>query len=434
MTEAGQSPTQSPTKAFGFGAPEKIDISNPSEINWSEAAKFSEERVKVIENVRLILKQEEEQFVGKERAFLENAIKFLETFQDKSHEFVEEEQKNIRGLKAELQSHSQQKQEAEQEVERVKGEIHTVEHKITAASTEQQKIISRIPELADLVNPVELGKNKIKDSNDVSNDFFRWAFQALYQGTRETYDWNSFKKTAFTSDKGKGFSLKLRTLDPRNLKREDFIVGKNVVERREDILKPLEPKGKENVSARRLVDYIYIITQIGDYQEQIAQDRQTLEERQTELAKKQATAEELASHLKPTEEKVTVSEHYIETLKQLHPTVHEFIEKIKARVNIQDQYVETIRGNIQEIDPMAQSVFQTKQGGHDDCEFEREAGNKVNQTEDDRAAAHEEEDFHGDAADDHERKSQKHAAPQIDLKESEFANSKKGSCESCAMF
>lgn len=60
---------------------------------------------------------------------------------------------------------------------------------------------------------------------------------------------------------------------------------------------------------------------------------------------------------------------------------------------------------------MAQSVFQTKQGeNHHDCEFERENGNKVPQTEDDRAQ--EEEDLHGDAVDAEGRRSQKHAAPQ----------------------
>ena len=72
--------------------------------------------------------------------------------------------------------------------------------------------------------------------------------------------------------------MKLRTLDPKNLKQEDFIIGKNAVERREEILKGFEPKGKENVAARRLVDYIYIVTQIGDHHDQIAKDRQTLEE------------------------------------------------------------------------------------------------------------------------------------------------------------
>ncbi len=68
----------------------------------------------------------------------------------------------------------------------------------------------------------------------------------------------------------------MKGLPPRKIRKDDFVFGKKIFERRDEILRDLEPKGKQNPSLRNLFSYIGLVVEIGSYYDQIDADRELL--------------------------------------------------------------------------------------------------------------------------------------------------------------
>lgn len=85
---------QANNQVFTLGTADRID-NGQTNINWSEAGKFSENRVQGIERLSNNLKKDEHDFIQKERQFLNGSLAFLESFSVANDDFIkQEEEKN----------------------------------------------------------------------------------------------------------------------------------------------------------------------------------------------------------------------------------------------------------------------------------------------------------------------------------------------------
>jgi len=254
----------------------------------------------------------------------------------------------------------------------------------------------------------------------------------------------NFKKQAFVKDKGQDFILRLKGINLQKLRKDDIIFGKSVLERRTEILADLDKKGKENVSLRYLFDYIGAAVEIGKYHEEAENDKVQLEEQERDLEKRMSELQRVNNAIQAIEEKQKVSRHYIDTLSKLRPLFNNCIDKTDERVKLQDQYQDSIKGNLQAFDTLTQSVqYRQAEQVNEDYDFngrnernEKPKENYYATPKEDEDRAQEEENFAGEQnfSHQHAKKVESKPVPATDLRESEFANSKKGSCESCAIF
>jgi chromosome segregation ATPase len=425
------------TATWDLAQPERIDASRSGNINWAEAAKFSEDRLKTVQTTSQTLKQEEEAFIKRERDFLENSIKFLETFTRANQDFVTQEQANIKKINEEIAAKRPELEKVNSSIEETRTVLRDIEGRTTQATEQQKTLSNRRKEIIETINPAELGEIKFKDFLDESNNVFKWVLQAIYKEPKDKYDWKNFKKQAFKTDKGKDFLLRLRGTVPNKLRKDDFVFGKAVVDRRAEILADLEPKGKENPSLRHLLDYIASIVDIGASHDLVEADRVQLEEQQKELEKKLADQQRINNIVSTLEEKVAASTYYIETLSRLRPLFQNCLGQTQDRISLQNNYLDSIRGNLNAVDAMTQSIQHkpVERTGYEPTIEQRQ--NVQSETGKEGRFADEEENFSGE-----QTQGQTHAkkvesrtpVPATDLRESEFANSKKGSCESCSIF
>jgi DNA repair exonuclease SbcCD ATPase subunit len=428
---------QRTTATWELTQPERIDATRHGNVNWSEAAKFSEERLKTLQNASQTLKQEEEAFIKRERDFLENSTRFLETFTKANQDFINQEQANIRKINEEIEAKRPELEKTNALIEETRTVLRDIEGRIIQATEQQKTLTNRRKEIAETINPAELGEIKFKDFIDESNNIFKWVLQAIYKESKEKYAWKDFKKQAFKADKGKDFLLRIKGVSIPKLRKDDFLFGKAIVEKRTEYLADLEPKGKENPSLRRLLDYIASIVDIGASHDQVEADKLQLEEQQKELEKKLADQQRITNVVSTLEEKVAASTYYIETLTRLRPLFQNCLGQTQDRIALQNNYLDSIRGNLDAVDAMTQSI-QSKPVDRQTYEPTIEQRQNVPyETVKEGQVPEEEENFTGEQA-----KSQTHPKkveartpiPATDLKESEFANSKKGSCESCGIF
>lgn len=439
--------SQAQTQSWELGQPERIDA-NRANINWSEAAKFSEDRLKALQTIAATFSKEEEPFILKERSFLEGSVKFLDTFSKALNEFVRQEEENIAKIRAEMQRHSPEQNQNDQAISEMKNALADIERHIHTTEEAQRSTAQRKRELADQINPAELSKIKFKDFQDDSNNIFKWCLQVVYKESQSAYAWDNFKKQVFTKDKGVDFLDRLRGLGLQKLRKDDFVFTKTVVDHKDAYLADLEPKGKQNQSLRNLLGYMEVVVQYGNYHDQIEGDKQALEEKQREFEKKSVEFQKVSGMFKMLEQKVTDSVYYVETLNKLKPQFTHHIEDIRERIELQNQYLSSVKGNAGAVETLAQSQAQKSphrsptKDSDAERQFHQEGKDLTRQAESlerakyDNERAHEEENFEGEQAfsDPHGKKVESRNVPTTDLKESEFANSKKGSCESCSMF
>lgn len=441
-------------KSWEFAQPERIDLTR-SNSSWTEAARFSEDRLKTLQHIVQTLKQEEEPFITKERNFLDSSVKFLETFSKAITDFVKQEEENIKKIKEEIQKYHPEQAKNDKAVAEMKGAITEIERQIQAADNHQREAVQKKRQIVDQISPAELAKITFKDFQDESNDIFIWVLQSVYKEPKASYEWGNFKKQVFTKDKGVDFMARLRGLNMLKLKKDDFVFAKHVAEKKAAYLADLEKKGKPNNSLRQLMELIEVVSQVGHYHEESENDKAALEEKQKEFEKKSVEFEKLSALVKCLEQKVADSNYYIETLNRLKPSFTHNINAAKERLELQTQYLASLGGNTQAVESMAQSTKspqksptknETPSGLNDEQRQLSYADKKqtpqhngtdrnerVNQYDE---KAQEEENFEGEQAfsDPHSRKVESRAHQTTDLRESDFANKKTGSCESCSMF
>jgi hypothetical protein len=436
-------------QTWDLAEPERIDPTRQPNISWSEAAKFSDERVKIIQNISENLKQEEEGFIKNERNFLENAIKFLQNFTKANQDFVNQEEQNISRIQEEIQKNRDDQQKFENLIRESQRTIEDTKRKIEKDNEEQRVLSTKRKEIADKIEPNELSSIKFKDFLDTSNDVFRWVLQAVYNESKANYAWTNFKKQVFVKDKGADFILRLKGINLQRLRKDDVIFGKSVLDRKTEILADLERKGKENVSLRALFDYIAAAVDVGKFHEEGEADKLQLDEQEKDLEKKVSDLHKVNNVVQMLEEKIRISRHYIDTLTRLRPLFNNVIDKTQERIEFQDQYQASVKGNAQALDTLTQSVVQNKQNVEQQIVEDFEVNGRNERVEkpkennyyatpkEDEDRAQEEEQFAGEQnfSHQHTRKVEsRNPVPATDLKESEFANSKKGSCESCNIF
>lgn len=425
---------------WDLAQPEKIDAAaHHDKVNWAEAAKFSEDRLKALQTVSTNLKQEEEAFVKREKVFLENSIKFLETFTKANQDFITQEQANIKRINEEVEAKRPELDKINASTEETRAVIRDIEARILQATESQKMLATRRKDIVELIQPKQLGDITFKDFMAPGNDVFKWVLVTIYKETTDKYDWKNFKKQAFKTDKGKDFLDRLRGTNPSKLRKDDFVLGKALIDRRAELQAELEPKGKENASLRALFDYIANIVEVGASHDQVEADKVQLEEQQKELEKKLADHTRVNNIVSTLEEKVAASTYYIDTLNRLKPLFSNCLGSTQDRITIQNSYLNAVGGNLGAVETMAQSI-QNKPAERQ-ATYEPVIEKKATQqtpVETAKAAKVEEEEegFGGEkiSTTAQPKKVESKNVPATDLKESEFANSKKGSCESCGIF
>jgi len=380
-------------------------------------------------------------------------------------------------------------------------------------------LLQRKKNIVDSISIKEIGNLKFKDFQVESHNIFRWVLQVVYKESTSQYYWPNFKKQALEKDKGTDFIARLKGLPLTKLRKDDFSLSKQVLEHRDAYLAELEKKDKPIPSLRSLFDYISIVNEAGDALEVVDHCKVQIEEKEVEASQHVAEKVRLNNLLSVLEGKLQASKYYISRLENLTPLFQRIATSTQNRSNLQNQYVNVIRGDSSALQHLVnqgatatasnvrqQPTTNTEQSYNQrrslpqnvisDQQYQQERAvashphlDQENQESVD-VKKHQQQSYHGEGEESDQgsqanvdvvvnnskRGSQaqsqaqsqahskaqskansqayidathtggitghptaggektKYPVPSTDLKESEFANSKKGSCESCNIF
>jgi septal ring factor EnvC (AmiA/AmiB activator) len=423
---------------FNLGAADRID-NGSSNVNWTEAAKFSDNRLQGIERLSTGLKSQEHDFIQKERQFLNGSLAFLDSFAIANEDFIRQEEEKIKKLDEEIRKHKPEQEANEGQNNEVKGHLRTLQEKIDNAHEQQKQLNNRRKEVIETIKPEELAAIKFKDHLDESNDIFKWILEGVYKQSRSDYGWKNFKAAVFKKDKGADFMNRLRGLNVQKLRKDTLIYCKTVVDKREPYLADLETPKKQNPSLRALLDYMSLVVQVGELYDQIEADKAHVDEQTKLLEKKMTNSIKLSTVIKGLEDRIANSRHYIQVLGGLKSLFTETKALTNNRINAQGQYYAQIGGDSQALETLAPTTqtqgrnVRAHAGAPEDEETAQGESVKEEKYEGHEA---EEAQFSGEQAfgTPKERKVENKNANLTDLGESEFAASKKGNCESCSIF
>lgn len=422
-------------QVFTLGTADRID-NGQANINWSEAGKFSENRVQGIERLSNNLKKDEHEFIQKERQFLNGSLAFLESFSVANDDFIKQEEEKIRKLEEEIRKHKPEQEANEALNNETKTALNAYQEKINAAHEEQKQLNHKRREIVDTIKADELGAIKFKDHLDESNDIFKWVLEGVYKAARTDYGWKNFKQAAFKKDKGADFLARLKGLNVQKLRKDTLIYAKTVVDRRDAFLADLEPK-KENPSLRALLTYIELVVKIGEVSDQIEADKVHVDEQTKILEKKLTNSVKTSTLIKGLEDRIANSRHYINTLSGLKGLFNHTKGLTNERMNAQTQYYNQIGGDSKALETITPSPQHRNVKAHATAPEEETVQGESVKEEKYEAQEAEEAHFSGDQAvgTTKERKVEsKNQEKLTDLGESEFATNKKGNCESCSIF
>jgi chromosome segregation ATPase len=441
---------------------ERIDLVNQVNTNWADAAKFTEQRIAVLEKIASQIPTREAPFVESEQQFLNNSLEFIQTFSEATQRFVDEEVENTRRIQQEIENHRPEQESSQSNLDQIVQAIHSIEERIRQAEAANEGLYQKKHTLAEQVKPAELEKVTFKDFLDDSNDVFKWALQVIYKESKTNYSAKNFKAQAFKKDKGADFLARLKGLAISKLRKDDFTFSKHVIEKKDAYLADLEPKGKQNPSLRTLFEYIGVVAEAGDHIDVIENAKVELEEQKKQLEHKQTDKLKVGNLIHVLEGKLKASQVYIEKLERLNPLYNRLSQAIQQRQHIQRQYQQILNGDTGAYESMISGAQQnvqyteqrslhkqtTGQGEAERQTYEQnvegeegvEGVEKVEgvQSVQRIEGGEDEEGFEGQQVTDDgkapKKVESKYPVPATDLKESEFANSKKGSCESCNIF
>jgi phage shock protein A len=141
---------------FNLGAADRID-NGSSNVNWAEAAKFSDNRLQGIERLSTGLKSQEHEFIQKERQFLNGSLAFLDSFAIANEDFIRQEEEKIKKLDEEIRKHKPEQEANEAQNNEVKTHLRTLQEKIDNAHEQQKQLNTRRKEVIETIKPEELG-------------------------------------------------------------------------------------------------------------------------------------------------------------------------------------------------------------------------------------------------------------------------------------
>lgn len=421
--------------------PELIDVQNWVRTNWSEANVFTEKRVKVIQSLIDNIPKKEDQPIRDEIAYLQQSLKFVQNFSEATQKFVDQERENERRFTEDLEARRKEMEVANGDLNQIQQSVATIEERIRAAEATLETLGQKKRTLVDGLNPQELDKIKFRDHLDESNDIFKWVLQIVYKESKMNYSWKNFREQAFGRDKGQDFLARCRGLALNKLKKDDFHFSKQILEKKDAYIGDLEPKSRRNESLRVLFDYISTISEVGDIVAQIESDKILLDERKKQAEHKGIEVQRIQYWLTVLEGKLKASQYYISTLERLSPLFIRISASTQDRLNVQNQYLKSLGGDVNNQDRLI-SRSPTRKGEQysEKNSFNAAYESQTQQQRETNQAApveEEEEGFGGDQLSDAGRGKKvesKYPVPATDLKESEFAQNKKGSCESCNIF
>jgi len=226
-------------------------------------------------------------------------------------------------------------------------------------------------------------------------------------------------------------------------------LGRTVYDRKTENLAALEVKKKENASLRNLIDYIGNVVEAGTIFTQIETDKVLLEEKSKELEVRQFEAEKFNRNLTLLQERIQHSNHYITTLRTLTPYFARIQSANRERLDFQNDYQNSLQGAPDALDHLAERTSQRSPVDPSKNQYvSQTSGARVNEIEEQRHQDFEhvkeqrvvtqgEEDQivgeHGHTSQAAKKVETKNVNGPVDLKESQFANSKSG-CETCNIF
>jgi len=324
-----------------------------------------------------------------------------------------------------------------QNIEKINSEIQTATERLATGANDRATIIGNI-------SSAELAKLKPKTADDASHDIFRWIHEVAYGQPRDTYVYKTYL-TNYKANKGNDFLNKLREVNPANLSAEQFTAGRTVVGLKDTFVNDLA-KGKQT-SLAHLIDYINNVTSVEETVTELNNNRRRLEELTANVAKLTTENQNIPTEIKLLQAKIEDSRHYINTLNKLESVFANASRITEERARVQDQYLDSLRGDAQAAEHLVRSnspvhrqptepreETQPRVDNQYAEEYSSQQENREEATKEGRHQVQEETNFAGEHETHTKKAETRQAVPATDLKESQFANSKTGSCESCSIF
>jgi chromosome segregation ATPase len=423
--------------------PERIDINAPT-VNWTEAENLTRDRAQAIEQLTNTIKADEEAFCQREREFLNSSTNFISEFKRANGNFISQETQLANKLEQELARLTSQQQTNTRDIETHRQTIETLNRDIQAATERLATTTNDRATIIGNINAAELAKLKPKTAEDASHDIFRWIHEVAYGQGRDTYAYKTYL-TNYKANKGNDFLNKLREVNPANISADQFAAGRNIYTLKDTFVNDLA-KGKQT-SLAHLLDYINSVTSVEETVTELNANRRRLEETTNEVAKLTTEIHNIPTEVKLLQAKIEDSRHYINTLNKLESVFANATRITEDRARVQDQYLDSLRGDAQAAEHLVRSnspvhrqptepreETQPRVDNQYAEEYSSQQENREEATKEGRFQPQEETNFAGDHETHTKKAEVRQAVPATDLKESQFANSKTGSCESCSIF
>jgi hypothetical protein len=240
---------------------------------------------------------------------------------------------------------------------------------------------------------------------------------------------------------------RLREVNPQNLTTEQFQNAKTLVVSKETFVNDLA-KGKQTHSLAHVLDYLNNISLAETDATKLDEYIKRLEELKAEVIRLNNEAVSIPSEIKLLHAKIEDSRHYIQTLSKLESVFANATRITEDRARVQEQYLDSLRGNTeaaehlvrtnspvhrQATEPREETQPRQVEGQYAE-EYSSQQENREEAIKETRFQAQEEVNFAGEHETHTKKAEVRQAVPATDLKESQFANSKTGSCESCSIF
>jgi hypothetical protein len=411
--------------------PEPLQKDKLNEKNAAAAQEFAEKRLQTIKALIDVAGETENDFVHREKRFIENALNYLERLNLSSQEKLAEMKAAIIEFEAEVKKNEPEKEKSQSMLAAIEKEIAVLHTKFENDQREILEVYRQKANLVAKINPAELKSIKAKNDKSKAHIIFQWILSNIYQENTSKYEYNNFKKEVFKKDNGADFHQRLNGFNFKKMKIEP-VSTKKFLESKNEILEECDKEHK-NESLAALFDFATLAKKIADNLDDMKHNETAIADKKNEYEKKRNESANAMNAVEGAESKLKILRKFYVSVEKMRDLSSELLEQTKVRAKAQREFVEKYGGD----EPEDLEVYEAPVYDNNNNKGETGAveGQKVEGKTTENPQTEEEGFSSGNQKPSPKKaKKEKVHAGVTDLSETPMAQKKEGGCEGCSIF
>lgn len=342
--------------------PEKIDETKVKK-GWDEATRFSENRLKVVEDLPTYPREVERDYILLEEEDLKTTIAKAEKITQLAS-LVNEANADSNKLVLERQNLQPKYQGVLDAFNKSNTTLTELLGRVEADRNESLTEISKFSVLALKVDTAELAKFNFKDNKKKSNLLFSWISTTILGKAKTAYDWESFKKENLTGDNARNFKL---TLANYNLRFEsisglpetttkalqavypshdklDINLTNEVLNERNNIIAESKVKNNESESVKALLEYVATVKRIVDKNKDMQSLNAQYNTLATDFRQKSIDLINIEKDVASLEKRIQILKEFVNAYFKELSIYDKIIKNAQNKSNLHTEYVQKLGG------------------------------------------------------------------------------------------